>query len=109
MLVIVPPQTFCEITEKLGWSGGVTEFYRLYVTGFDGWRPGGRHLVVPTWNHLWFVPYLWVYTKIVIAARPLLVDRQGVGQGKSVSVRVEFGGRRIIKNKKADEHHTVTK
>src|SRR3546814_2942610 len=53
MLVIVPPQTFCEITEKLGWSGGVTEFYRLYVTGFDGWRPGGRHLVVPTWNHLW--------------------------------------------------------
>src|SRR3546814_6195811 len=66
MLVIVPPQTFCEITEKLGWSGGVTEFYRLYVTGFDGWRPGGRHLVVPTWNHLWFVPYLWVYTMIVI-------------------------------------------
>src|SRR3546814_15947073 len=31
-------------------------------------------------------------------------DRTSVGDGKSVSVRVEFGGRRIIKNKKEYDH-----
>src|SRR3546814_14035398 len=31
-----------------------------------------------------------------------LEDRKGVGQGKSVSVRVDLGGSRIIKKKKKD-------
>src|SRR3546814_18065819 len=33
-------------------------------------------------------------------------DRKGVVEGKSVSVRVDFGGRRIIKKKK--QTHTIT-
>src|SRR3546814_13543460 len=32
-------------------------------------------------------------------------DRKSVGSGKSVSVRVDLGGRRIIKNKKATQTH----
>lgn len=72
MLVIVPPQTYYEIVEKLSWTGGWAEFYIRYLSFYDGWRPGGRLLVVPTWNHLWFVAYLWVYTMAVIALRPLL-------------------------------------
>jgi glucan biosynthesis protein C len=72
MLVIVPPQTYYELVEKLGFTEGFAAFYGRYIAFHDGWRPGGRPLVVPTWNHLWFVAYLWVYTMIVLALRPLL-------------------------------------
>ncbi|WP_341895919.1 acyltransferase family protein [Ferrovibrio terrae] len=72
MLVIVPPQTYAEIVEKLGYSEGVFAFYAKYISFHGGWRVDGRPLIVPTWNHLWFVAYLWVYTMIVIALRPLL-------------------------------------
>jgi glucans biosynthesis protein C len=34
----------------------------------------GSCSVFPTWNHLWFVVYLWVYTMLLIAARSL-IDR----------------------------------
>src|SRR3546814_11854870 len=35
------------------------------------------------------------------------LDRKSVVQGKSVSVRVDLGGRRIIKKKNKNEHHTI--
>src|SRR3546814_12094881 len=34
-------------------------------------------------------------------------DRKGVVWGKSVAVRVEFGGRRIIKKKKKEQNHSL--
>ena len=71
MLVIVPPQTYAEIVEKLGYSEGVFAFYAKYIAFHGGWRVDGKPLIVPTWNHLWFVAYLWVYTMIVIALRPV--------------------------------------
>ncbi|WP_300296834.1 acyltransferase family protein [Ferrovibrio sp.] len=73
MLVIVPPQTYYEIVEKLGYAEGWLAFYGKYIGFHDGWRPGGQLLIVPTWNHLWFVVYLWVYSMIVIMLRPLLM------------------------------------
>lgn len=72
MLVIVPPQTYYELAEKLGYAEGWVAFYGKYLSFYDGWRPGGKPLIVPTWNHLWFVVYLWLYTMIVIALRPVL-------------------------------------
>ncbi len=68
MLVIVPPQSYLEVVEKLRYSGGFAEFYRLYVTGFHGFCRGSDCLIMPTWNHLWFVAYLWVYTVVLYAA-----------------------------------------
>jgi glucan biosynthesis protein C len=62
MLVIVPPQSYLQVIEKLGYAGSYAEFYRLYITGFRGFCQGGECLIMPTWNHLWFVAYLWVYT-----------------------------------------------
>jgi glucan biosynthesis protein C len=62
MLVIVPPQSYLQVIEKLGYAGSFGEFYRLYITGFHGFCRGGDCLIMPTWNHLWFVAYLWVYT-----------------------------------------------
>lgn len=72
MLVIVPPQTYYEVVEKLGFADGWIAFYAKYIGFYDGWKIKGATLIVPTWNHLWFVAYLWVYTMIVIALRPVL-------------------------------------
>jgi len=68
MLVIVPPQSYLEVVEKLRYAGGFAEFYRLYITGFHGFCRGGDCLIMPTWNHLWFVAYLWVYTVLLYVA-----------------------------------------
>jgi acyltransferase-like protein len=68
MLVIVPPQSYLEVVEKLRYAGGFAEFYRLYITGFHGFCRGGDCLILPTYNHLWFVAYLWVYTVVLYLA-----------------------------------------
>jgi glucan biosynthesis protein C len=65
MLVIVPPQSYLEVVEKLRYAGSFAEFYRLYITGFHGFCRDGDCLIMPTWNHLWFVAYLWVYTLVL--------------------------------------------
>ena len=67
MLVIVPPQSYLEVVEKLHYPGSYAEFYRLYLSGFHGFCRDGDCLILPTWNHLWFVAYLWVYTLVLFA------------------------------------------
>jgi glucans biosynthesis protein C len=68
MLVIVPPQSYLEVVEKARYAGSFLEFYRLYISGFHGFCRGGDCLIMPTWNHLWFVAYLWVYTLVLFVA-----------------------------------------
>ncbi|MDB5961865.1 MAG: hypothetical protein JWP59_3159 [Massilia sp.] len=65
MLVIVPPQAFCEVIEKFAFSGSYGEFLHLYLHNYRGFATGPGHLVMPTWNHLWFVAYLWVYSMLL--------------------------------------------
>lgn len=64
MLVIVPLQPYYEVVEKVGYTGSFTDFMRLYVTGYGGFCREDC-LMLPTWNHLWFVAYLWVYTALL--------------------------------------------
>ena len=75
MLVIVPPQPYFEVIEKYAYQGSYFDFLQLYLQGYRGFVSGpGKHLILPTWNHLWFVAYLWVYTMllgaIMMAAGP---------------------------------------
>jgi peptidoglycan/LPS O-acetylase OafA/YrhL len=73
MLVIVPIQPYVQ-----GVSNGLVEpgfgaFLVRYLSGsawppeaFDGWEHGY------TWNHLWYLAYLWIYTLVLaVLARPL--------------------------------------
>ena len=72
MLVIVPPQTFYQVlyyTPELAES--LPRFYALYLSGEHAWD-----IITPTWNHLWFVAYLWVYSLLLavllaVGRRPL--------------------------------------
>ena len=65
--VIVPPQSWAEVTEAIGYHGGYAHFMRLYAEGYGGFCRDGC-LRIPTWNHLWFVAYLWVYTMLAALA-----------------------------------------
>ncbi len=68
MLVIVPPQTFCEVVEKFSYTGNYGQFLGLYMHNDRGFVTApGKHLIMPTWNHLWFVVYLWVYSMLLAA------------------------------------------
>lgn len=64
MLVVVPPQSYYEVVDKLpgGYHDGYLAFWARYLAADDSFCRGGDCLVVPTWNHLWFVAYLWVYS-----------------------------------------------
>jgi surface polysaccharide O-acyltransferase-like enzyme len=75
MLVIVPPQSYCEVIEKLGYAGSYADFMRLYLGAYHGFCKDGSCLILPTWNHLWFVAYLWVYTLVMAALVPALGAR----------------------------------
>jgi len=65
MLVVVPPQAYFEVVEKVAYKGGYGEFMHLYITSYKGFCRGDDCLDMPTWNHLWFVAYLWCYTMLI--------------------------------------------
>jgi len=45
-----------------GYAGSYLDFLALYFRAYHGFCRNGQCLDLPTWNHLWFVVYLWVYT-----------------------------------------------
>jgi hypothetical protein len=67
MVVIVPPQAWLQARDQFGYDGGYLDFLRLYFSAFHGFCHGRRCLALPTWNHLWFLPYLWCYTALLVA------------------------------------------
>jgi glucans biosynthesis protein C len=64
MAVIVPPQSYFEVVQQHGYAGSYLDFMRLYFSGAGGGfcKAGSGCLILPTWNHLWFVAYLFVYS-----------------------------------------------
>lgn len=73
MAVIVTPQAYFEVLTKvpaqLPGDGGYLDFWQAYLQGGRYCR-GDDCMDVPTWNHLWFLPYLWFYAAVgaVLAA-----------------------------------------
>lgn len=68
MIFSVPLQAFVQASANGSWHGGLGEFLFHYFTfqpwpenAFDGSNVGF------TWNHLWYLPYLFVYTMILVA------------------------------------------
>jgi hypothetical protein len=61
MAVIVPPQSWVELVTQHGYAHGLGWFLThdyFRFAALDG-------IILPTWNHLWFVVYLWVYTLVL--------------------------------------------
>lgn len=80
MLVIVPPQSYLQIVEAIGYPRGFLDFYVQHYLAFGAQFCPNPCIVQPTWNHLWFVVYLWVYTMALVGVLglwPDLADRLG--------------------------------
>ena len=76
MFVIVPPQSYDQVVEALGYPAGFVDFYLSHYLAFGAQFCPNPCIIMPTWNHLWFVVYLWVYTMalgVVMMAVPAVV------------------------------------
>ncbi|MGM9516129.1 acyltransferase family protein [Roseateles sp. DB2] len=72
MAVVVPIQPYLEVVQKVGYAGSYLDFLGLYFQAYHGFCEGNKCLDLPTWNHLWFLPYLWSYCLLAAAlAGPL--------------------------------------
>lgn len=87
MYLIVPPQLYFELIGKEGFSGGYLSFLGFYIDAGTDMYPNHQHgsLGLLTWNHLWYLAYLWHYTLIYIVVRGLAtrIDWQGLLGEKS--------------------------
>lgn len=77
-LVVVPIQPYAQgVANGLVEPGFVDFLLRYYrfqpwpAGAFDGWEYGF------TWNHLWYLAYLWVYTLVFAALLPLFRNSLG--------------------------------
>jgi len=78
MAVVIPIQPYCQGVANGLVEPGFPRFLVRYFTGypwprgaFDGWEYGF------TWNHLWYLPYLLLYTLVLAAMQPLMRSRVG--------------------------------
>jgi len=85
MFVVVPPQSYYEIVEAVtvlapqpdAYRNAFTaDFWVRYATASGNWcGPDGGCLVTPTWNHMWFVAYLLVYSLVLAGLLALTFGR----------------------------------
>jgi surface polysaccharide O-acyltransferase-like enzyme len=81
VFVIVPPQSYYEIVEAIQalpanlaaqYPLALDNFYVKYVTASGNWCDNDGCLTTPTYNHMWFVAYLILYTLALIPLLPVL-------------------------------------
>jgi glucan biosynthesis protein C len=81
VFVIVPPQAYYEIVEAIRalppeqaaqYALALDNFYVKYVTASGNWCDSDGCLTTPTYNHMWFVAYLILYTLALVPLLPLL-------------------------------------
>ena len=92
MVVIVPPQSYYQVVEYIaahpGTSLSVDHFWLRYITASGHWCSPDGCLITPTYNHMWFVAYLFLYT---LALAALLLVWRRLGQ------HLQAGAERVFK------------
>jgi peptidoglycan/LPS O-acetylase OafA/YrhL len=68
MVLFVAPQPWFQLRQSGAYDAGFLHFWLHDYFEFGA----SRGMVLPTWNHLWFVAYLWVYSMALagLAALP---------------------------------------
>lgn len=81
IFVIVPPQSYYEVVEALqempepldpSQSSWLENFYVKYVSASGNWCDHEGCLITPTYNHMWFVAYLIIYTLVLLPLIPVI-------------------------------------
>lgn len=92
MFVIVPPQSYYQVVEYIaahpGTALSVDNFWVRYATASGHWCSPDGCLITPTYNHMWFVAYLFLYT---LGLAGLLLVWRRLGE------HIQAGAERILK------------
>lgn len=113
VILFVPPQPWAELSEKAGYADGYLHFWMN-----DYFRFGDTAgVILPTYNHLWFVVYLWLYTMALalLATLPAsararlqdLFDRLFSGWGLLVLPILYLAATRIFLHPLFPETHAI--
>ena len=68
IILFVPPQPWVELTVQHGHANSFGAFWAEDYFRFSTLEG----IILPTWNHLWFVAYLWVYSLVLALLAALL-------------------------------------
>ena len=73
MFVVVVPQVYYEALSQQLIQPGYLQFWWQYVNPATDLLPDHHSPIgLLTWNHAWFIPYLWCYSLLVLLCYPLL-------------------------------------
>ncbi|WP_372627995.1 acyltransferase family protein [Arsukibacterium sp.] len=73
MFVVVVPQVYFEALSQQLIEPGFFNFWWHYINpNTELLRDHHSPIGLLTWNHLWFIPYLWCYSVLVLLGAPLL-------------------------------------
>ncbi|WP_084398594.1 acyltransferase family protein [Henriciella aquimarina] len=86
MVLIVAPQSWLQLVESGEFEGSFSAFYPQYLDPASDFS-----IITPTWNHLWYIVYLLVYSLLLApVAGPLIGFMEG--RGAALTRRL-FAGR----------------
>jgi glucan biosynthesis protein C len=74
MYLIVPPQLYYQLIQNDGFTGSYLSFFSIYTDASSKLFPQYHYsdFGLLTWNHLWYLAYLWHYTLVYLLLKPLL-------------------------------------
>lgn len=73
MFIVVVPQVYYEALSQQLIAPGYLNFWWQYINPNTGLLVEHHSPIgLLTWNHLWFLPYLWCYSILALIAAPLL-------------------------------------
>lgn len=73
MFVVVAPQVYYEALSQQLIQPGYLQFWWQYINPATDLLPEQQSPIgLLTWNHAWFIPYLWCYSLLVLLCYPLL-------------------------------------
>lgn len=89
--VIIPVQPWIELQTKYGYTGNLLTFWTSTYWSFAA----VNDIILPTWQHLWFVAYLLVYT-LLLAAVIAVIPGSMRSQMQSAFSRIFCGWRLLV-------------
>lgn len=67
MFVLVAPQVYIEFLDRGLIEKGFTDFWLHYINPNTNLLMEKQSIIgLLTWNHLWFLPYLWLYSLLIL-------------------------------------------
>ncbi|WP_300391352.1 acyltransferase family protein [Henriciella sp.] len=90
MVLIVAPQSWLQLVESGEFEGSFWAFYPQYLNPASDFS-----IITPTWNHLWYIVYLLVYSLLLApVAGPLI--RFMEGRGAAITKRLFAGKTGVV-------------